>query len=151
MATKIVYEIDTFSTFTYFLIGLLTLVISLSLFFLSKNINSNKSYNIQSSFNYVEGLNTGSGVVISGIKVGEVDKIMLLEDKVIVQASIKNKYLIPADSIFAVRSNGIFGKKSLLIEPGFDDMINDDNYVFTNTKDSYSIDMFLRYLNDLNE
>ncbi len=151
MATKIVYEIDTFSTFTYFLIGLLTLVISLSLFFLSKNINSNKSYNIQSSFNYVEGLNTGSEVVISGIKVGEVDKIMLLEDKVIVQASIKNKYLIPADSIFAVRSNGIFGKKSLLIEPGFDDMINDDNYVFTNTKDSYSIDMFLRYLNNLND
>ena len=26
-----------------------------------------------------------------------------------------------------------------------------NNYVFINSKDSYSIDMFLRYLNNLNE
>ena len=151
MATKIIYEIESFSDFTYFIIGLFTLVISLSLFSFSKNKNFNTNYTIESSFNYVEGLDIGSEVVISGIKIGEVDRIILLDDKVMVQASIKNRYQIPADSIFAVRSNGIFGKKSLLIEPGFDDMTNDNNYVFTNTKDSYSIDMFLRYLNNLND
>ena len=151
MATKIIYEIESFSAFTYFIIGLFALVISLSLFSFSKNKNFNTNYTVKSSFNYVEGLDIGSEVVISGIKIGEVDRIILLEDKVMVQASIKNRYQIPADSIFTVRSNGIFGKKSLLIEPGFDDMINDNNYVFTNTKDSYSIDMFLRYLNNLND
>lgn len=151
MATKIIYEIESFSTFTYFIIGLFTLVISLSLFSLSKNISLNTNYTIESSFNYVEGLDIGSEVVISGIKIGEVDRIALLDNKVMVRASIKNLYQIPADSIFTVRSNGIFGKKSLLIEPGFDDMMTDKNYVFANTKDSYSIDMFLRYLNNLND
>jgi len=151
LATKIIYEIESFSTFTYFIIGLFTLVISLSLFSLSKNISLNTNYTIESSFNYVEGLDIGSEVVISGIKIGEVDRIALLDNKVMVRASIKNLYQIPADSIFTVRSNGIFGKKSLLIEPGFDDMMTDKNYVFANTKDSYSIDMFLRYLNNLND
>ena len=50
-----------------------------------------------------------------------------------------------------VRSNGIFGKKSLLIEPGFGDIIQDNHHDFTSTKDSYSVDTFLRYLNNLNE
>ena len=68
-----------------------------------------------------------------------------------VSGSINNDYAIPSDSILIIRSNGIFGKKSLLIEPGFGDIIQDKYYEFTSTKDSYSVDMFLRYLNNLND
>ena len=49
--------------------------------------------------------------------------------------------------------SGIFGKKSLSIEPGFGEFFkkSDDKYFFNQTQDSYSVDMFLRYLKDLNE
>ena len=45
------------------------------------------------------------------------------------------------------------GKKVLSIEPGFGEYLDKSNklYVFNQTQDSYSVDMFLRYLNDLNE
>ena len=46
-----------------------------------------------------------------------------------------------------------FWKKALSIEPGFGEYFDKSKrqYVFNQTQDSYSIDMFLRYLNDLNE
>ncbi len=57
---------------------------------------------------------------------------------------------IPDDSILLIRSNGIFGKKSLY-RTWFWGHLNKDNYFFTQTKDSYSIDMLLRYLGALND
>ena len=151
MAAKIVSEIDSFNPITHFKIGFIFL---LSLFFIiyfsSFYIDQNKNF-FTSYFNYTEGLEIGSDVVLAGIEVGKVTKLELQDDGVIVSGSINNKYAIPSDSILIIRSNGIFGRKSLLIEPGFGDIINVDYYEFTNTKDSYSVDMFLRYLNNLND
>ena len=148
MATKVISEIESFSNLTYFKIGIIIIFLSFTSFFLLNNKNTNLSF--VSSFNYIEGLEIGSNVVIAGIKVGEVTHINLLDDQVIVKAFVDNNYLIPSDSIIVIRSNGIFGKKSLLIEPGFDNTIKPNDHIFTNTKDSYSIDMFLRYLKSLN-
>jgi ABC-type transporter Mla subunit MlaD len=60
---------------------------------------------------------------------------------------------IPKDSIASIRSDGLFGKKSILINPGFDIPFDSSNknITFMETSDSYSIDMFLRYLKNLNE
>ena len=67
--------------------------------------------------------------------------------------SIDKDFDIPKDSIASIRSEGLFGKKSLLINPGFDMPFDSSNknITFTETTDSYSIDMFLRYLRNLNE
>tara|TARA_B100001063_G_scaffold165002_1_gene153907 strand:+ start:2180 stop:2521 length:342 start_codon:yes stop_codon:yes gene_type:complete len=111
----------------------------------------NENFNFTSYFSYTEGLEIGSDVVIAGINVGKVTNLKLQDNGVLVSGSINNEYAIPSDSILIIRSNGIFGKKSLLIEPGFDDIIQDNNYEFLNTKDSYSVDMFLRYLSNLND
>ncbi len=64
--------------------------------------------------------------------------------------NINNNETIP---LLKIKSDGIFGKKTLFIEPGFGDFYNKSNeqYIFNQTQDSYSVDMFLRYLNDLNE
>ena len=78
-------------------------------------------------------------------------KVNLLNNQVLVSGFIDKTYDIPEDSIAIIRSNGIFGKKTLLIEPGFGDIMLKNNYVFINSKDSYSIDMFLRYLSNINE
>ena len=151
MATKVISEIESYSSLDHFKMGFIFLFVLLSVIYLTKNMNINSNFIFSSSFNYTEGLDIGSDVVIAGIKVGEVTQLKISNDKVFVHGYIKNNYPIPSDSILAIRSNGIFGKKSLLIEPGFNTPLESGNYTFINTKDSYSIDMFLRYLNNLNE
>tara|TARA_B100000965_G_C19597234_1_gene760793 strand:- start:79 stop:534 length:456 start_codon:yes stop_codon:yes gene_type:complete len=151
LAAKIISEIESFSSFSHFKIGILTLFVIYFIFHLSNNLKEQDKFVFTSNFNYAEGLEVGSNVVIAGIQVGKVTEINFKNGQVMVSGSIKDIHDIPSDSIAIIRSNGIFGKKSLLIEPGFGDIINSNNYLFTNTKDSYSIDMFLRYLNDINE
>ena len=105
------------------------------------------------TFNYIEGINNNTDVQISGIKIGGISKIKLSTDGVIVNGYVDRNYNIPEDSILKIKSNGIFGKKTISIEPGFGDFLNKSNeqYMFNQTQDSYSVDMFLRYLNNLNE
>ena len=153
MATKIVSEIDSYSSSFHFKIGFFSILF----FFLITSFyqsldNSNKEIKFKSIFNYVEGISVGTDVEMAGLKIGIVDKISLNQNnEVVVEGIIDPIIDIPDDSILLIRSNGIFGKKSLLIEPGFGDIIENESYLFTDTKDSYSIDMFLRYLGNLNE
>ena len=151
MAAKIVLEIDSFNSNIHFKIGLLFFMLLFFINYFFSHYFKQDNIFFTSYFNYTEGLEIGSDVVLAGIDVGKVTDLELQDDGVIVSGSINNEYNIPLDSILIVRSNGIFGKKSLLIEPGFGDMIEDNYYKFTSTKDSYSIDMFLRYLDNLND
>ncbi len=151
MAAKTVTEIESFNSNIHFKIGLISLLLVFFIYHVLSNYMKNENFNFTSYFSYTEGLEIGSDVVIAGINVGKVTNLKLQDNGVLVSGSINNEYAIPSDSILIIRSNGIFGKKSLLIEPGFDDIIQDNNYEFLNTKDSYSVDMFLRYLSNLND
>ena len=153
MATKIVSEIDSYSSSFHFKIGFFSILIFfLITSFYQSSDNSNKEIKFKSVFNYVEGISVGTDVEMAGLKIGIVDKISLNQNnEVVVEGIIDPIIDIPNDSILLIRSNGIFGKKTLLIEPGFGDIIENESYLFTDTKDSYSIDMFLRYLGNLNE
>ncbi len=153
MATKIVSEIDSYSSSLHFKIGFFSILIFfLITSFYQSSDNSNKEIKFKSIFNYVEGISVGTDIEMAGLKIGIVDKISLNQNnEVVVEGIIDPLIDIPDDSILLIRSNGIFGKKSLLIEPGFGDIIENESYLFTDTKDSYSIDMFLRYLGNLNE
>lgn len=153
MATKIVSEIDSYSSSFHFKIGFFSILIFfLITSFYQSSDNSNKEIKFKSIFNYVEGISVGTDIEMAGLKIGIVDKISLNQNnEVLVEGIIDPLIDIPDDSILLIRSNGIFGKKSLLIEPGFGDIIENESYLFTDTKDSYSIDMFLRYLGNLNE
>ena len=153
MATKIVSEIDSYSSSFHFKIGFFSILIFfLITSFYQSSDNSNKDIKFKSIFNYVEGISVGTDVEMAGLKIGIVDKISLNQNnEVVVEGIIDPIIDIPDDSILLIRSNGIFGKKSLLIEPGFGDIIENESYLFTDTKDSYSIDMLLRYLGNLNE
>lgn len=151
MATKITSDIDFYHNSYLFKVGSLGILV-LMLFIISyKNIDNDNLIPFKAYFNYVEGLNIGSKVVLSGVKIGEIKDIEIDNNQVLVSGSIISSYDIPEDSIAVIRSNGIFGKKSLLIEPGFGDAMEKEIYIFTNFKDSYSVDMFMRYLNNINE
>ena len=80
-------------------------------------------------------------------------RLEIENDLIAVTGFIDKDFDIPRDSIASIRSEGLFGKKSLLINPGFDIPFDSSNknITFTETTDSYSIDMFLRYLRNINE
>ena len=153
MAAKIITEIDSYNSRLHFKVGLFFITILVIIFFILKNINNNETIPFVATFNYVEGINNDTEVKIAGIKIGDVSEIAIASDQVTVNGYIDKNYDIPEDSIIKIKSDGIFGKKVLSIEPGFGDYLDKSNqkYIFEQTQDSYSIDMFLRYLNELNE
>ena len=153
MAPKIINEIDSYDPRYYLKIGVIFTFFLITIYFLFFNTNHKNSVPFVATFNYIEGIDNNTEVQIAGIKVGDINKIILSTDGVIVSGYIDRKYNIPNDSILKIKSDGIFGKKVISIEPGFGDYFNKSNqkYVFNQTQDSYSVDMFLRYLNNLNE
>ena len=153
MATKIIKEIDLYDTKYHLKIGILFCIFLIFIFYLNKNIHNNDTIPFEGAFNYVEGINNNTEVQLAGINVGYVDKIEISKDGVIVKGYIDTKYNIPEDSILKIKSDGIFGKKAISIEPGFGEYLDKskNQYIFDQTQDSYSVDMFLRYLNSLNE
>ena len=153
MAAKIITEIDSYDSRVHFKIGIIFITVVLIIFIILKNISNNEAIPFVATFNYVEGINYNSEVQIAGVKVGDVRDITISSNRVIIKGFIDNDYDIPNDSILKIKSDGIFGKKALSIEPGFGDFFDKSNsqYVFNQTQDSYSVDTFLRYLNGLNE
>lgn len=75
-----------------------------------------------STFEHVQGLNEGSTVSLSGIRVGNVKKFVFLpgENKLDVQMTIDKQYLsrITEGSTIEVRTQGALGDKFLFITPG---------------------------------
>ena len=153
MATKIIKEIDSYNSKYHFKVGFIFFTFLIILFSIFKNLTNNDSIPFVATFNYVEGINKESEVQIAGIKIGDVKKIYISQDGVVINGHIYREYDIPEDSIIKIKSDGIFGRKALSIEPGFGEYIHKskEKYVFIQTQDSYSVDMLFRYLNNLNE
>ena len=152
MAAQIKIELDSYSSSFHLKIGFVFLCIFLTFYFLFNSFNP-KTNHFKAHFSYVEGLDIGSDVKLAGISIGNVTNLVLENDLIAVTGFIDKDFDIPKDSIASIRSEGLFGKKSLLINPGFDIPFDSSNknIVFTETTDSYSIDMFLRYLRNINE
>ena len=150
MATQIKIELDNFSPSFHLKIGFIFLSI-LFIFYLLFNSNKPQANHFEADFNYIEGLDIGSDVKLAGIPIGKVTNLEINNDLIAVSGFIDNEFAIPKDSIASIRSDGLFGKKSLLINPGFDISFesSNKNVTFIETTDSYSIDMFLRYLKDI--
>ena len=152
MAAQIKIELDSFSSSFHLKIGFIFLSIFLIFYFLFNSFNP-QSNHFKAHFSYVEGLDIGSDVKLAGIHIGKVTNLEIDNNLIAVSGFIDNNYAIPKDSIASIRSEGLFGKKSLLINPGFDMPFDssDKNITFIETTDSYSIDMFLRYFRNINE
>ncbi len=153
MAAKIINEIVSYNLKYHFRIGIIFTFFLVSVIYVFNNFRNNEVISFEATFNYVEGIKNHTEVQIAGVKIGEVSEIMITPGGVTITGFIDEVYDIPKDSIIKIKSEGIFGKKVLSIEPGFGEYLDKSNklYVFNQTQDSYSIDMFLRYLNELNE
>lgn len=108
------------------------IVIFLSaLFYLGREGNLfNKTFTVSAIFKNVEGLKEGDNVWLSGVKIGIVKTVQIVsEGKVIVSLSLKDKQneFIKSDATAFVGSDGFVGNKIVVIRPGMEPTIIQDN------------------------
>jgi len=94
----------------------------LAFFYETTDIKPTSGYEITAAFSKIDGLETGSPVKISGVKVGQVIGFSLNEDnyRAIVRMNIKNGINIPSDTAAIIASEGLLGGKFMSLEPGSD-------------------------------
>lgn len=77
-------------------------------------------YDVIAKFSKADGVNVGTDVRLSGIKVGTVEK-MALDPKTynaVVTLALENTIKLPDDSSVRITSEGLLGNQYLSIEPG---------------------------------
>lgn len=92
------------------------------LFYLGRENNVfNKTFMVSAIFKNVEGLKEGDNVWLSGVKIGTVKKVSIMEEgKVIVTLSLKEKQneFVRKDATANIGSDGFIGNKIVIIRPG---------------------------------
>ena len=109
-----------------FLVGTIVLIIAIIFFSLSlKNskISSQDGYYITAKFENADGINIGSDIKISGVKIGSVTKQILDPSsfRAILTFNIQNSINLPIDSSAKIVSEGLLGSKYISITPGGDE------------------------------
>lgn len=101
-------------------VGLLLFIIAI--YFVGKQKNLfGSTFNITSQFKTVSGLEVGNNVRFSGINIGTVEEIRLINDSsVVVSMIIKDEVreFIKTDARASIGSDGLMGDKVLTISPG---------------------------------
>ena len=100
-------------------------VIAVAVFFLVFAYSSTGSapvsgYDVVAKFNRADGVNIGTDVRLSGIKVGTVER-MALDPKTynaVLTLALENSVKLPQDSSVRITSEGLLGNQYLSIEPG---------------------------------
>lgn len=102
---------------------LLVAALFLTFAYSSTDVRPVHGYTVIAKFDRVDGLNPGSDVKISGIKVGTVVDEKLDPDTflAIVRISLSNDVKLPIDTVAQVSSEGLLGSNFLALVPGSDD------------------------------
>ena len=107
------------------LLGAIVLIVAIGFLLFAYNtsqVERDGGYELIARFDKVDGLEPGSDVRISGIKVGTViDQTLDPETyRAEVRFSLRDDVQLPADTSAAVVSNGLLGGKYLALVPGGD-------------------------------
>ena len=134
-----------------FVIGMITIMIVLKFIFFERKIDETDFKILSANFNKVDGLVEGTEVRISGVKIGMVKKMLLEENKPKLELAVNNKINIPDDSSVSIQTDGLFGKKYLVIEPGGSDNFLKSGENISFTEDSILIQDILRKIIEIGE
>ena len=125
---------NTFETF----VGAIVIILAVSFLFYSFSITDNNTdgtYKINATFNRIDGIQIGSDVRLSGIKVGSVVKSSLNQStyEANLVLIIDNSINIPDDSSAKITMDGLLGSNYISIEPGGSDiyLIENDYILYT--------------------
>ena len=139
-------------------IGFIVIIIAITflayLYSFSYQQQNDNSYIIGAKFQNVEGIIKGSDVIISGIKVGVVDALVLNPDlfDVLVQLRIYQDIGIPSNSSAAIVSSGLLGNKYILITPGPATKFLKPNEAINRTQSSVNLESLIgKFMYSFNE
>jgi len=120
------------------LMGAVVLVVALSFLYFAysrADVGTVRGYELVAKFDRVDGLNIGSDVLISGIKVGSVADQHLDPESylAVVRISLDRAVQLPEDSSAEIGSNGLLGDKFVVLVPGGADkmLAQGDEIMFT--------------------
>jgi phospholipid/cholesterol/gamma-HCH transport system substrate-binding protein len=99
---------------------------------------------VSASFNRIDGLVEGDPVYLSGVRIGTVEKMWLNKDfRAIVTFWINDDINIPSDSSAAIHTDGLFGSKFIVLEPGAEEKPLADGSMITFTQDAVVVSELL--------
>ena len=126
------------SRFVKFFFGVLVVLILVELMFVDRHDSDDKYYDLIATFNKIDGVNQGDLVMISGVKIGYVDKVLLNKNYPVLKMRIKKGVRISDDSSVSIQTDGLFGSKFLSVEMG-----GNDNYLASGDSFSFAEDSML--------
>jgi len=118
-------------------IGAVTVAIFVGLLGLmsqSQNISSevaSSQIRVIAKFNKVDGLAEGSSVTMGGVRIGSVTKMELDQRfRAVITMDIDDLYPYPKDTSAAIHTDGLFGGKFVVLEPGAEEKsLNTDDEI----------------------
>ena len=126
-----------------FFYGVIAFIILLNLVLTEKNRVGKDVNNYFATFNKIDGVSVGTDVVISGIKVGEVKEIFIKDNYPQISINVNKNIEISDDSSVSIQTDGLFGKKFLLIEIGGNNVYLKNGEKFSFSEDSIVIEELL--------
>ena len=131
---------NTFET----LIGAIVIAVAVGfLYFAYANTNSTglSGYDLDAKFQRVDGLNVGTDVRLSGIKIGNVSSLSLDPKtyQATVHLNIRSDVKLPDDSSIMVTSTGLLGNSYLSVSPGGSDGMLAPGGTIRNTQGSVDL------------
>ena len=105
-------------------------------------------YQLNARFRSVSGLKVGAQIEIAGVQVGQVDAIMLDNERMeaLVSLKIKNDVQLGDDVIASVKTAGLIGDKFIKLSPGGSESMLKPGDVITETESALDIeDLISRY------
>lgn len=114
------------------------------LFFAASRVDTKKieGYTVTADFMKIGGLEVGSDVRISGIKVGSVLATTLNQETYTanVTLGIDNRIQLPVDTVAAIADVGVMGGKYVRLEPGKSQKMLENNGKITRTNNYKSLE-----------
>ena len=89
---------------------------------------------VQAKFNKVDGLSEGAEVRMGGVAIGKVQSLVLDQRyRAVVGLRIDNPVGLPKDSSASIHTDGLFGSKFVVLEPGAEEAVlkNGDEIIYT--------------------
>lgn len=104
-------------------------------------------YRLSAVFNRVDGLDIGDRVQVSGVTVGKVEDMALAPDfRARVTFSVRRDIQLPADTSIAIHTDGLFGSKFVVLDPGGDERMLKDGDVILYSQDALIVSELLELI-----
>jgi phospholipid/cholesterol/gamma-HCH transport system substrate-binding protein len=120
--------------------ALAVLAAALALFYSGEHLAARagvETYRISADFNRIDGLEPGAEVRLSGVPVGRVETVSLspnfrVHTAMLIDADVK----LPADTAASIQTDGLFGGKFMVLDPGGDERTLKDGGAIAFTQDA---------------